>query len=108
MERSARPSEQEAARVSTRAATARSVAIGRWEWELPSGARSMLGDFSGESSLSVRGRVYFLPPHWCPRVVEASLWRVDLDGVVVLFTGPSIAQPPVARDCRVPASWFWA
>ena len=37
------------------------------------------------------GRVYFLPPHWRPRVVEATVSRIDLDGIVLRFTDSSIA-----------------
>jgi len=39
------------------------------------------------------GRVYFLPPHWHPRVVEATVWRIDLDGVVLRFTDVSLDTP---------------
>jgi hypothetical protein len=31
-------------------------------------------------------RVYFLPPYWRRRVVNAIVWRVDLNGVVLFFT----------------------
>jgi hypothetical protein len=41
-----------------------------------------------------RGRVYFLPPRWNPRMVEAIVWRIDLDGIVLRFTG-SLGTPPV-------------
>jgi hypothetical protein len=41
-----------------------------------------------------RGRVYFLPPHWQPRVVEAIVWRIDLDGVVLRFTDASLGMLP--------------
>jgi len=54
-----------------------------------------------------KGRLYFLPPHWRPRAVEAIVWRMDLDGVVLQFTGPSIASPPAAGDVRRPGSWLW-
>jgi hypothetical protein len=41
-----------------------------------------------------RGRVYFLPPQWDPRVVEAIVWRIDLDGIVLRFTESSLGTPP--------------
>jgi hypothetical protein len=47
-----------------------------------------------------KGRLYFLPPHSHPRAVEAMVWRIDLDGVVLLFTGPSITPPPAACEVR--------
>jgi hypothetical protein len=43
-----------------------------------------------------KGRLYFLPPHWRPRAVEAVVWRIDLDGIVLRFTGSSIRRPPAA------------
>jgi len=54
----------------------------------------------------MRGRLYFLPPHWHPRAVETIVWRIDLDGVVLRFRGPDITPPPGARDAweaHVPA-----
>ena len=54
-----------------------------------------------------KGRLYFLSPHWRPRMVEAIVWRIDLDGVVLRFAGPSIALPPAARAVRSPGSWLW-
>jgi hypothetical protein len=42
------------------------------------------------------GRVYFLPPHWRPRVVNAIVSRIDLDGIVLRFTDPSIAPSQVS------------
>ena len=54
-----------------------------------------------------KGRLYFLPPHWRPRMVEAIVWRIDLDGVVFRFTGPSFAPPPATRAVRSSGSWMW-
>jgi hypothetical protein len=54
----------------------------------------------------MRGRLYFLPPHWHPRAVETIVWRIDLDGVVLRFRGPDITPPSGARDAweaHVPA-----
>ena len=48
----------------------------------------------------VRGRVYFLPPHWHPRVVEAVVWRIDQDGVVLRFDDVSPGTPPADRSSR--------
>ena len=49
-----------------------------------------------------RGRVYFLPPHWQPRAVEARVWRIDLDGIVLRFTdsssGTSAAERALGSD----------
>ncbi len=49
-----------------------------------------------------RGRVYFLPPHWQPRAVEAIVWRIDLDGIVLRFTdsssGTSVAERALRQD----------
>jgi PilZ domain len=44
----------------------------------------------------MKGHLYFLPPHWRPRAVEAIVWRIDLDGVVLRFSGPNITPPPGA------------
>jgi hypothetical protein len=46
------------------------------------------------------GRVYFLPPHWDPSVVEAIVWRIDLDGIVLRFTDSSLGTPPAVRALR--------
>jgi hypothetical protein len=70
----------------------------------PGGAKVRLTEPLKEST---KGRVYFLPPHWRPRAVEAIVWRIDLDGVVLRFTGPSTAPPPAARAVRSPGSWLW-
>jgi hypothetical protein len=43
-----------------------------------------------------RGRVYFLPPHWHPRMVEAVVWRIDLDGIVLRFSDASITPSQVS------------
>jgi hypothetical protein len=53
------------------------------------------------------GRLYFLPPHWRPRAVEVIVWRMDLDGAVLLFTGASITPPAALRDVPPPDSWLW-
>jgi len=41
-------------------------------------------------------RLYFLRPHWRPLVVDAIVWRIDLDGVFV-FTGLG-AAPDAPRE----------
>jgi hypothetical protein len=53
------------------------------------------------------GRLYFLPPRWRSRMIEVIVWRIDLDGIVLLFTGASIAPPAAVRDVRPPDSWLW-
>jgi len=70
----------------------------------PGGAKVRLTEPLKEGT---KGRLYFLPPHWRPRAVEAIVWRVDLDGVVLLFTGASITPPSAAHDVRPPDSWLW-
>ena len=70
----------------------------------PGGAKVRLAEPLKEGT---KGRAYFLPPHWRPRAVEAIVWRIDLDGVVLRFTGPSIALPPASRAVRSPGSWLW-
>lgn len=45
----------------------------------------------------MKARLYFLPPHWRPRAVETIVWRIDLDGVVLRFSGPSVVPPPGLR-----------
>jgi len=70
----------------------------------PGGAKVRLTEALKEGT---KGRLYFLPPHWRPRAVEAIVWRIDLDGVALRFTGPSIALPPAARAARSPGSWLW-
>jgi hypothetical protein len=70
----------------------------------PGGAKVRLTEPLTEGT---KGRLYFLPPHWRPRVVEAIVWRIDLDGIVLRFTGPSIGPPAAARAVRSPGSWLW-
>ena len=70
----------------------------------PGGAKVRLTEPLKEGT---KGRLYFLPPHWRPRAVEAIVWRVDLDGVVLLFTGASITPPPAAHEARPPDAWLW-
>jgi hypothetical protein len=70
----------------------------------PGGAKVRLTEPLKEGT---KGRLYFLPPHWRSRAVEAIVWRIDLDGVVLRFTGPSMTPPPAARAVRAPGSWLW-
>jgi PilZ domain len=70
----------------------------------PGGAKVRLTEPLKEGT---KGRLYFLPPHWRPRAVEAIVWRIDLDGVVLRFNSPNIAPSPAARDVRPPDSWLW-
>jgi hypothetical protein len=67
-----------------------------------------LGDESVEEG--TKGRLYFLPPHRRPRAVDAIVERIDRDGVVFRFVGPTVAPPPVdprGRHVRLSASWLW-
>jgi hypothetical protein len=65
----------------------------------PGGAKVRL---TGPLKEGAKGRLYFLPPQWRPRAVEAIVWRIDVDGVVLRFNSPNIAPPPAAPD-----SWLW-
>lgn len=47
-----------------------------------------------------RGRIYFLPPDWHPRVAEAIVWRVDLDGIVLRFADSDLGTPPSTEPLR--------
>lgn len=60
----------------------------------PAGAKVRLTERLTEGT---RGRVYFLPPHWHPRAVEAIVWRIDLDGIVLRFADSSLGALPAAR-----------
>ena len=57
----------------------------------PGGAKVRLTEQLTEGT---RGRVYFLPPYWYPRAVEAIVWRIDLDGIVLRFMDSSFGPPP--------------
>lgn len=61
----------------------------------PSGAKVRLTEPVEEGTTA---RLYFLPPHWRPLVVDAMVWRIDLDGVVFFFTGPRIAPDASRAD----------
>lgn len=63
----------------------------------PGGAKVRLTE---RLTQGTRGRVYFLPPHWHPRAVEAIVWRLDLDGIVLRFTDVSLGTPPAAQALR--------
>ena len=66
----------------------------------PGGAKIRLTERLTEGT---KGRLYFLPPHWRPRAVDAVVWRIDLDGVVLRFNTPSSAPLRAAHD-----SWLSA
>jgi hypothetical protein len=70
----------------------------------PGGAKVRLTEPLKEGT---RGRLYFLPPRWRTRTVEAIVWRVDLDSIVLRFTGVSIGTPPAAEAVRSPGTWLW-
>jgi len=59
-----------------------------------------------------KGRLYFSLPHSRPGAVDASVWRMDREGVVFRFTGPPVAPPPLdtvprARQLHLSGSWLW-
>jgi PilZ domain-containing protein len=62
----------------------------------PGGAKVRLTEQLTEGT---RGRVYFLPPYWNPRAVEAIVWRIDLDGIVLRFMDSSFGPPPAEAVC---------
>jgi len=66
----------------------------------PGGAKIRLTERVSEGT---KGRLYFLPPYWRPRAIDAVVWRIDLDGVVLRFSTPSIAPLRAAHD-----SWLSA
>ncbi len=70
----------------------------------PSGAKVRLTKPLKEGT---KGRLYFLPPHWRSRAVEAVVWRIDLDGIVLRFTVADVGTPPAARTVRSAGSWLW-
>ena len=70
----------------------------------PGGAKVRFTEVLKEGT---KGRLYFLPPHWRPRAVEAIVWRIDLDGLVLRFAGASVGTLPAARPFRPPGSWLW-
>ena len=51
----------------------------------PGGAKVRLSEPLKEGT---KGRLYFPPPHWRPRAVEAIVWRTDDDGPAFFFIGP--------------------
>ena len=57
----------------------------------PGGAKVRLTEQLTEGT---RGRVYFLPPYCNPQGVEAIVWRIDLDGIVLRFTDSSFGTSP--------------
>ena len=70
----------------------------------PGGAKVRLTNSLKEGT---KGRLYFLPPHWRSRAVEAIVWRIDLDGIVLRFTGAEVGTPSAARTLRAAGSWLW-
>jgi hypothetical protein len=60
----------------------------------------------------MKGRLYFRSPHLRPGAVDAVVWRIDRDGVVFQFTGPTIPAPPLdtipsVRRVHLSALWLW-
>ena len=48
---------------------------------------------------ATKGRLYIHVPHVRPGVMDASVWRLDADGVVLRLDGPAVAPPPL---CAIP------
>jgi hypothetical protein len=63
----------------------------------PGGAKVHLTERLTEGT---KARVYFLPPHWYLRAVEAIVWRIELDGIVLRFTDSRLGTPPASRALR--------
>jgi hypothetical protein len=58
------------------------------------------------------GRLYLHVPHVRPGVMDASVWRLDADGVVLRLDGPAVAPPPLSairpeRQVHLSGSWVW-
>ena len=63
-------------------------------------------------TVGAKGRLYFFVPHLRPGTMDASVWRLDGDGVVFRFAGPAVAPSPlsaVPQDRQIPLSggWVW-
>jgi hypothetical protein len=59
-----------------------------------------------------KGRLYFLVPYLRPGAVDASVWRLDGDGVVFRLDGPAVAPPPLAavskaHQLQLSGQWVW-
>jgi hypothetical protein len=66
----------------------------------------------GVFTAASKGRLYFDVPQLQPGAVDASVWRVDPNGVVFRFDGPAVAAPPLAtipreRQVHLSGSWVW-
>lgn len=61
---------------------------------------------------AAKGRLYFMLPNLRPGAMEASVWRVDRDGVVFRLEGPAVAAPtlssiPPGRQFLLSGGWVW-
>lgn len=61
---------------------------------------------------SSKGRLYFQVPQLRPGAIDACVWRLDPDGVVIRFDGPAVAAPPLSaipreRQVHLSGSWIW-
>jgi len=59
-----------------------------------------------------KGRLFFFAPHLRPGAVDARISKIDRDGVVFRFTGPTVAPPPLdaipaARRVHLSGAWLW-
>lgn len=59
-----------------------------------------------------KGRLYFLAPYLRPGAVDASVWRLDPNGVVFRLEGPAVAPPPLvavpkAQQIQLSGLWVW-
>ena len=63
-------------------------------------------------TVATKGRLYFHVPELLPYAMDASVWRLDADGVVFRFDGPAVAAPPLSaipreRQVHLSGSWIW-
>jgi hypothetical protein len=59
-----------------------------------------------------KGRLYVLVPNPRPGAMDASVWRVDRDGVVFRLEGPAVAARPLAsippeQQFALSGGWIW-
>jgi hypothetical protein len=63
-------------------------------------------------TVGAKRRLYFFVPHLRPGAINASVWRLDGDGVVFRFEGPAVAPSPLSaiprdRQVPLPGGWVW-
>ena len=59
-----------------------------------------------------KGRLYVAVPPLRPAAMEASVWRLDRDGVVFRLDGPAVAARPLSdipreQQVHLSGGWIW-